>query len=116
MDYRHHATDVLAGGILGALVASLAYALYYPNLSHPDSHLPHLPVDPAAPLASEGRRFASSEAGHEQELPTVGYSLREGISRDEEGAGAGAGAAVAKGAGGGYARVETGRRSVENTV
>ena len=30
MDYRHHATDVIAGAIIGILVAWYAYRQYYP--------------------------------------------------------------------------------------
>lgn len=43
MDYRHHATDVLAGSLLGALVAIITYFFYFPALSHPDSHKPWAP-------------------------------------------------------------------------
>jgi hypothetical protein len=32
MDYRHHATDVIAGGILGSTIAIVIYHLYYPPL------------------------------------------------------------------------------------
>jgi diacylglycerol diphosphate phosphatase/phosphatidate phosphatase len=30
MDYRHHSTDVLAGAIMGVLVAWYCYRQYYP--------------------------------------------------------------------------------------
>ena len=30
MDYRHHATDIIAGGIIGILGAWFAYRQYYP--------------------------------------------------------------------------------------
>lgn len=30
MDYRHHATDVIAGGIVGTLIAWYCYRQYYP--------------------------------------------------------------------------------------
>lgn len=46
MDYRHHATDVIAGSLLGLLIAYASYRLYYPPLSHPRCHLPYAPRVP----------------------------------------------------------------------
>lgn len=46
MDYRHHATDVIAGAILGLLIAYWVYRLYYPKLSHPHCHKPYSPRIP----------------------------------------------------------------------
>ena len=43
MDYRHHATDVLIGGIVGTLISYITYRLYYPSLAHPMSHKPFSP-------------------------------------------------------------------------
>ncbi|PWN36715.1 acid phosphatase/Vanadium-dependent haloperoxidase, partial [Meira miltonrushii] len=43
MDYRHHATDVIAGGILGFVIALSAYHNYYPPLWHYQSHKPWTP-------------------------------------------------------------------------
>ena len=43
MDYRHHATDVIAGGILGFVVALSTYHSYYPPLWHYQSHKPWTP-------------------------------------------------------------------------
>lgn len=43
MDYRHHATDVIAGGIIGILVSYFCYRLYYPKLSDRNCHLPYEP-------------------------------------------------------------------------
>lgn len=40
-DYHHHYTDVLAGGIIGILVAYLCYRQYYPAFDSKLSHLPH---------------------------------------------------------------------------
>lgn len=37
---RHHATDVIAGGILGFLVAVGTYGRYYPSLYDPRCHKP----------------------------------------------------------------------------
>ncbi|GEM08037.1 phosphatidic acid phosphatase type 2/haloperoxidase family protein [Rhodotorula toruloides] len=47
MDYRHHATDVIAGSILGAVIALITYHLYYPSLFSPQCHLPFSPRIPA---------------------------------------------------------------------
>ncbi|GAA5988295.1 hypothetical protein JCM10908_002153 [Rhodotorula pacifica] len=46
MDYRHHATDVIAGSILGALIALVTYHLYYPSLFSSKCHLPFSPRIP----------------------------------------------------------------------
>ncbi|PWN28123.1 acid phosphatase/Vanadium-dependent haloperoxidase, partial [Jaminaea rosea] len=46
MDYRHHATDVIAGGILGAGVAVGTYFLYYPSLWDSRCHKPWAPRVP----------------------------------------------------------------------
>ncbi|KAJ9095959.1 hypothetical protein QFC21_005321 [Naganishia friedmannii] len=43
MDYRHHATDVIAGGIIGTLMAWYAYRQFYPPLAAPNSHRPYSP-------------------------------------------------------------------------
>ncbi|GAA5992059.1 hypothetical protein JCM11641_003662 [Rhodosporidiobolus odoratus] len=50
MDYRHHATDVIAGSILGAVIALLTYHLYYPSLFSSQCHLPYSPrIPPTLP-------------------------------------------------------------------
>ncbi|EJD43722.1 PAP2-domain-containing protein [Auricularia subglabra TFB-10046 SS5] len=38
MDYRHHATDVLSGSLLGLTVAYFSYRQYFPPLNDPMSH------------------------------------------------------------------------------
>jgi hypothetical protein len=43
MDYRHHATDVIAGGIIGLLIAWYAYRQYYPSLAAENCHRPYSP-------------------------------------------------------------------------
>jgi diacylglycerol diphosphate phosphatase/phosphatidate phosphatase len=43
MDYRHHATDVIAGSLLGFFVAIACYHIYYPHLTHARSHAPWPP-------------------------------------------------------------------------
>ncbi|GAA6006023.1 hypothetical protein JCM11491_004093 [Sporobolomyces phaffii] len=67
MDYRHHATDVIAGAILGSWVAILTYHLYYPTLLSPHCHLPFSPRIP--PVNS------SVSAGHDR---TSGSSIEQG--------------------------------------
>lgn len=54
MDYRHHATDVIAGALLGLIIAYWSYKLYYPSLSHPQSHKPYSPRIPNEHLAGAG--------------------------------------------------------------
>lgn len=46
MDYRHHATDVIAGSLLGLVTAYLSYRQYYPSLDDPRSHKPYTPRRP----------------------------------------------------------------------
>ncbi|KAL8293650.1 hypothetical protein RQP46_000351 [Phenoliferia psychrophenolica] len=54
MDYRHHATDVLIGGILGLLIAYFTYSLYYPPLGSHKAHLPYSPrIARQAPNSAE---------------------------------------------------------------
>lgn len=48
MDYRHHATDVIAGSILGFVIAVSIYHNYYPPLWHPDSQKPWSPRNSVA--------------------------------------------------------------------
>jgi len=43
MDYRHHATDVIAGAFLGITVAYFSYRQYYPSLASVDAHKPYSP-------------------------------------------------------------------------
>ncbi len=40
MDYRHHSTDIIAGGVIGILVAWFSYRQYYPVRL--DLFTPHL--------------------------------------------------------------------------
>jgi diacylglycerol diphosphate phosphatase/phosphatidate phosphatase len=57
MDYRHHATDLIAGSLIGILTAWVGYRSYYPvsyilsslvnadkqNLGHPQAYKPYSP-------------------------------------------------------------------------
>ena len=44
MDYRHHATDVLAGSLLGIGIAYMSYRQYFPPLDEPTAHLCYPPL------------------------------------------------------------------------
>ncbi|OWZ26749.1 hypothetical protein C349_06836 [Cryptococcus neoformans var. grubii Br795] len=60
MDYRHHATDVIAGAVIGLLGGWYAYRQYYPPLSHPLAYKPYSPRIPKSdpppiPLHSHSR-------------------------------------------------------------
>ncbi|KAK8843500.1 hypothetical protein IAR55_007160 [Kwoniella newhampshirensis] len=53
MDYRHHATDVIAGAIIGIAGGWYSYRQYYPALSHPQAYKPYsprIPKDETIPL------------------------------------------------------------------
>ncbi|GAA5929139.1 uncharacterized protein JCM15063_004063 [Sporobolomyces koalae] len=90
MDYRHHATDVIAGSILGSLVAILTYHLYYPSLLSRNCHLPFSPrIPPLNAATSPGHHLhqhdsgSSLEAGgRTHELPL--HSSSEGQHSDVE--------------------------------
>ncbi|GJN91328.1 hypothetical protein Rhopal_004349-T1 [Rhodotorula paludigena] len=77
MDYRHHATDVIAGSILGIVISWMTYHLYYPSLWSPQCHLPYSPrIPPTLPsdqLDSEpegtARRPRGDGRGHGAVLP-----------------------------------------------
>ena len=43
MDYRHHATDVIAGALIGLFLAVAVYHIYYPPLTMATSHKPWPP-------------------------------------------------------------------------
>ncbi|PWZ02492.1 acid phosphatase/Vanadium-dependent haloperoxidase [Testicularia cyperi] len=65
MDYRHHATDVIAGGLLGILISYWIYRLYYPPLSHPQCHKPYSPRIPKEGIPSAHHRTYSTEEDSE---------------------------------------------------
>ncbi|AAW47193.2 phospholipid metabolism-related protein, putative [Cryptococcus deneoformans JEC21] len=67
MDYRHHATDVIAGSVIGLLGGWYAYRQYYPPLSHPVAYKPYSPRIPKSdpppiPLHSHSHSRPSTEA------------------------------------------------------
>jgi hypothetical protein len=55
MDFRHHATDVLFGALVGTVVSYFCYRQYYPSLASPNSHLPYAPRFPAPGRSDEIR-------------------------------------------------------------
>ncbi|TKY89481.1 hypothetical protein EX895_002012 [Sporisorium graminicola] len=74
MDYRHHATDVLAGGLLGLVVAYWSYKLYYPPLNHAQSHKPYSPRIPKEHLAGAGEaRYGDGEENGAREGEREGF-------------------------------------------
>lgn len=102
MDYRHHATDIIAGGLLGSFVAVLTYHLCefsslspsssipptrtnlfplpedYPSLLSPQCHLPFSPRIPAVNASvspnTSSQPFHDSASSLEQghEIPLSG--------------------------------------------
>ena len=83
MDYRHHATDVIAGGIIGALMAWYSYRQYYPPLAAEACHRPYSPRiahENAHISAEEGPDFIpdaenpATSARHGPILPTTSSS------------------------------------------
>lgn len=69
MDYRHHASDVVVGGLLGFLVALLTYHLYYPPLHSAYSHLPYSPRHRHTELITFLHLPPSPGAGEEEFYP-----------------------------------------------
>ncbi|KAK0544171.1 hypothetical protein OC846_003381 [Tilletia horrida] len=43
MDYRHHASDLIAGALLGFWISVAIYFMYFPSLTHPQAHKPWAP-------------------------------------------------------------------------
>ncbi|KIM62072.1 hypothetical protein SCLCIDRAFT_15917 [Scleroderma citrinum Foug A] len=76
MDSRHHWQDVVAGSLLGTVVAYFSYRQYYPSLTSPMSHRPYSPRVPRdeqvlPTVASHGEArypVRESEEGEEVEL------------------------------------------------
>ncbi|SJX64521.1 related to DPP1-diacylglycerol pyrophosphate phosphatase [Sporisorium reilianum f. sp. reilianum] len=86
MDYRHHATDVIAGALLGLVIAYWSYKLYYPALSHRLSHKPYSPRIPAEHMAGAGEG-AYTDVEDEEATGFRRFRVGEGSGRragDEE--------------------------------
>lgn len=73
MDYRHHATDVIAGGLLGLTVAYWSYKLYYPPLGHAQSHKPYSPRIPSEQLTGAGEERYQDEEDEVEGGGTRGF-------------------------------------------
>ncbi|KDE06739.1 hypothetical protein MVLG_02935 [Microbotryum lychnidis-dioicae p1A1 Lamole] len=79
MDYRHHATDVIAGSLLGAAITVLTYHLYYPSILSPSCDLPYSPRIPRSLLASTnqvGKGNGNGNGGIEDDQVAVGMTPR----------------------------------------
>ncbi|KAH7102741.1 PAP2-domain-containing protein [Auriculariales sp. MPI-PUGE-AT-0066] len=82
MDNRHHATDVIAGSLLGIGVAYFTYRQYYPPLNSPTSHIPYPPLrrlSDALPLHGDddgpgGQARNSERAYRDDEEHTMGLA------------------------------------------
>lgn len=103
MDYRHHATDLIAGSLIGLLTAWIGYRSYYPvcqdispkldrnradnqNLGHPQAYKPYsprIPKDDVLPLnnrtSNENSAFiAPNAADASRQNPWNGSSNGQG--------------------------------------
>lgn len=85
MDFRHHATDVLFGALLGSIVSYFCYRQYFPTLTSPHSHLPFAPrlpevERPAGPEEATGDAIPmTGQAGSaDMEAGTLGRRRRPG--------------------------------------
>lgn len=82
MDYRHHATDVLSGSLLGLTVAYFSYRQYFPPLNDPMSHRCYAPRRRGSMMNRDvpnGPAAPRDHTAHEEEGDGDGY-------RDEEAA------------------------------
>lgn len=77
-DNRHHATDVVAGGILGSVVAISTYFTYYPSLLHRECHKPYPPRIPRSDGMDESSMLANEEASRASLNASSGDADRSG--------------------------------------
>ena len=63
-DYRHHATDIIAGSLLGLGLAYFSYRLYYPPLEHPQAHKAYSPRIPAEEDPIDGENVYGDEEAY----------------------------------------------------
>jgi len=81
MDYRHNPTDVIAGGILGVLVAWYGYRQYYPPIDAPQSYKPY---SPRIPKEAETIPTHRQETEHSSFIPSaLAQPHLQGHSHDE---------------------------------
>lgn len=72
LDYRHHYTDVISGGILGFIMGLLSFRFYY-KLSFPPVFEPEIPV---SLKDTSGQQDAMLAAEHDYEHTSVPISTR----------------------------------------
>jgi len=90
MDYRHHATDVLAGSLLGFVVAYFSYRQYYPSLAAELSHRPYSPRIKREELLPTHRNILTRDDVQDRyaDRPTSEEDAevgREAVARDDLG-------------------------------
>jgi diacylglycerol diphosphate phosphatase/phosphatidate phosphatase len=78
MDNRHHPTDVIAGSILGAVVASSIYHQYYPPLWAHNGHRPYKPSAPARSLMMMPAERDEFHRGHDSAAHDLESGRAEG--------------------------------------
>ena len=81
-----HATDVIAGSLLGLVTAYFSYRQYYPSLASPYSHRPYsprIPRDDHLPMHAREVPLAVQHTGTDAE--TERELAAETVMRDEEG-------------------------------
>lgn len=66
-DYRHHATDIIAGSLLGLGLAYFSYRLYYPPLHHPMAHKAYSPRIPADEEPKESDNLIADGEGYREQ-------------------------------------------------
>ncbi|KAH8825586.1 PAP2-domain-containing protein [Flagelloscypha sp. PMI_526] len=82
MDNRHHWQDVLAGSILGTIVAYFSYRQYYPHLASSEAHSPFSPR--IAREDDEGELPISRRTTLTSNRRKLDRVWREGVGQDEE--------------------------------
>lgn len=123
MDYRHHATDVIAGGLLGLVTTIIIYHLYYPVLTSPNCHLPFSPRIPRSTDVDDPHATAArpnEAAATPYRTPAVAlrpqdsdYSEEEGVAPRPNGYRAGPGKPSAYGRVGSRDLHDAGRKDVD---
>jgi diacylglycerol diphosphate phosphatase / phosphatidate phosphatase len=80
MDFRHHATDVLFGALVGTVVSYFCYRQYYPSLASPNSHLPYAPRFPVPERSgeTEGNAIRMENRTTTQDIEAGGVRGRTG--------------------------------------